>query len=40
MAFTALGAAVPGIEISDPGCVAKTYPCFFADVTRLGVRIR
>ena len=40
MAFTALGAAVPGIEISDPGCVAKTYPLFFADVIGLGVGIR
>jgi 3-phosphoshikimate 1-carboxyvinyltransferase len=39
MAFTALGAAVPGIEISDPGCVAKTYPLFFSDVIGLGVRI-
>jgi 3-phosphoshikimate 1-carboxyvinyltransferase len=40
MAFTAIGAAVPGLEISAPGCVAKTYPGFFDDVIRLGVGIR
>jgi 3-phosphoshikimate 1-carboxyvinyltransferase len=32
MAFTAIGAVVPGVELSDPGCVAKTYPAFFDDV--------
>lgn len=40
MAFAAIGAVVPGVEISDPGCVAKTYPDFFDDVARLGVGIR
>ena len=40
MAFTAIGAVVPGVELSDPGCVAKTYPAFFDDVARLGVGIR
>ena len=39
MAFTAIGAVVPGVEIVDPGCVAKTYPGFFDDVVRLGVGI-
>jgi 3-phosphoshikimate 1-carboxyvinyltransferase len=39
MAFTAIGAAVPGIEIAEPGCVAKTYPLFFADAASLGVGI-
>jgi 3-phosphoshikimate 1-carboxyvinyltransferase len=39
MAFTAIGAVVPGVELSDPGCVAKTYPRFFDDVARLGVGI-
>ncbi|MCY4067611.1 MAG: 3-phosphoshikimate 1-carboxyvinyltransferase [Acidimicrobiaceae bacterium] len=29
MAFAVLGLAVPGIEIEDPGCVAKTFPGFF-----------
>ncbi len=40
MAFAAIGAVVPGIEIVDPGCVAKTYPRFWDDVVRLGVGIR
>ena len=40
MALTALGAVVPGVELGDPGCVAKTYPAFFDDVARLGVGIR
>jgi 3-phosphoshikimate 1-carboxyvinyltransferase len=40
MAFTAIGAVVPGVEIADPGCVAKTFPGFFDDVARLGVGIR
>jgi 3-phosphoshikimate 1-carboxyvinyltransferase len=30
MAFSVLGLLVPGIEIDDPGCVAKTFPEFFA----------
>jgi len=29
MAFALLGLRVPGIEISDPGCVAKTFPTYF-----------
>ncbi|MGD1011188.1 MAG: 3-phosphoshikimate 1-carboxyvinyltransferase [Acidimicrobiales bacterium] len=40
MALTAVGAAIPGVQIGDPGCVAKTYPRFFDDVARLGVGIR
>ena len=40
MAFTALGAAVHGVEIAEPTCVAKTYPGFFYDVAALGVGIR
>ena len=40
MAFAAIGAVVPGVELSDPGCVAKTYPGFFCDVVRLGVGVR
>lgn len=37
MAFAALAARVPGITIQDPGCVAKTYPGFWADLTGMGV---
>lgn len=29
MAFSVLGLRVPGIEIENPGCVAKTFPDFF-----------
>ena len=36
MSLALLGLRSPGIEISDPGCVAKTYPGFFADLERLG----
>lgn len=30
MSFALLGLVVPGVEIRDPGCVAKTFPGFFA----------
>ena len=36
MSFALLGLRVPGIEVEDPGCVAKTYPGYFADLARLG----
>ena len=29
MAFALLGLRTPGIEISDPECVAKTFPEYF-----------
>jgi 3-phosphoshikimate 1-carboxyvinyltransferase len=35
MSFALLGLRAPGIRIADPGCVAKTYPGFFADLDRL-----
>ncbi len=35
MSLSLLGLRVPGIRIADPGCVAKTYPGFFADLARL-----
>lgn len=31
MAFAVAGARLPGVTLLDPGCVAKTYPDFFAD---------
>lgn len=37
MAFAAVAAGVPGVVIDDPGCVAKTYPGFWADLRSLGV---
>jgi 3-phosphoshikimate 1-carboxyvinyltransferase len=29
MSFALVGLRVPGVEIDDPGCVAKTFPCFW-----------
>jgi 3-phosphoshikimate 1-carboxyvinyltransferase len=40
MAFAALAVRVPGVAIQDPGCVAKTYPGFWADLARAGLRWR
>jgi 3-phosphoshikimate 1-carboxyvinyltransferase len=34
MSFALLGLRVRGIEIEDPGCVAKTYPGYFTDLER------
>ena len=35
MSFTLIGLKVPGIEIENPQCVAKTYPNFFRDLESL-----
>jgi 3-phosphoshikimate 1-carboxyvinyltransferase len=35
MAFAITGLAAPGIEISDPGCVAKTFPDYFERLAQL-----
>jgi 3-phosphoshikimate 1-carboxyvinyltransferase len=35
MSMALVGLKVPGIVIKDPGCVAKTYPGFWADLERL-----
>jgi 3-phosphoshikimate 1-carboxyvinyltransferase len=35
MSLALLGLRVPGIEIRDPRCVAKTYPTYFVDLARL-----
>ena len=35
MSMSLLGLRTPGIEIEDPGCVAKTYPDFFRDLAAL-----
>lgn len=36
MAFAAVAAAVPGVVLDDPGCVAKTFPMFWEAVVALG----
>lgn len=35
MSFALVGLKVPGIEIADPGCVAKTFPDYFETLDRL-----
>jgi 3-phosphoshikimate 1-carboxyvinyltransferase len=35
MSFALAGLKIPGVVIRDPGCTAKTYPEFFADLERL-----
>jgi 3-phosphoshikimate 1-carboxyvinyltransferase len=35
MSMALVGLATPGVVIRDPGCTAKTYPGFFADLARL-----
>jgi 3-phosphoshikimate 1-carboxyvinyltransferase len=40
MSFALLGLVVPGIEIADPECVAKTYPDYFHDLDQLRSRGR
>ncbi|MEV4637253.1 3-phosphoshikimate 1-carboxyvinyltransferase [Actinoplanes sp. NPDC049548] len=35
MSLSLLGLRAPGIEIEDPGCVAKTYPDYFRDLAAL-----
>jgi 3-phosphoshikimate 1-carboxyvinyltransferase len=32
MSFALIGLRAPGIRISDPACVGKTYPKFFEDL--------
>ncbi len=36
MSFALLGLVHPGIEIADPGCVAKTFPRYFDALDQLG----
>lgn len=35
MSMSLIGLKVPGVVIENPGCVAKTYPDFFADLDKL-----
>ena len=35
MSFAILGLTAPGIEISNPGCVSKTFPAFFETLETL-----
>jgi 3-phosphoshikimate 1-carboxyvinyltransferase len=35
MSFALLGLSAPGIRIADPGCVAKTFPGYWAALDAL-----
>ncbi|MBL9125040.1 MAG: hypothetical protein JNG90_15490, partial [Planctomycetaceae bacterium] len=35
MSLALVGLQVDGVRILDPGCTAKTYPEYFADLGRL-----
>jgi 3-phosphoshikimate 1-carboxyvinyltransferase len=35
MSLSLIGLRVPGVQIRDPGCTAKTYPNFFVDLERV-----
>ena len=39
MCFGMLGLRVPGMRLSNPACVRKTFPNFFAKLAELGTVI-
>lgn len=39
MAFALAGNLMPGVTILDPGCVAKTYPNYWTDMSMLGFKV-
>lgn len=40
MSLSMIGAKVPGIRITDPGCVSKTCPPFFEQLEKLGLKVK
>lgn len=40
MSLSLIGAKVPGIRVRDPGCVSKTCPTFFEQMSALGLHVR
>lgn len=40
MAFALAGSLAPGIQVADPGCVAKSYPAFWPDIERVRASVR
>lgn len=38
MCFAVAGSKIPGIRIKNPECVSKTYPDFWKDLTKLGIK--
>ena len=35
MSFALAGLRIAGVQINDPGCVEKTYPSYFNDLSKL-----
>lgn len=40
MCFGMAGARLPGIRIHEPDCVSKTYPLFWEDLQRVGIKLQ
>ena len=40
MSFAVAGVAAPGIVITNPGCVSKSYPGFFEELERQGMKVK
>ena len=40
MSLAVVGCMVPGVEVLDPGCVAKTYPGFWSDLEAVRSTVR
>jgi 3-phosphoshikimate 1-carboxyvinyltransferase len=38
MCFAVAGSKIPGIKITNPACVSKTYPDFFKDLAKIGLQ--
>ena len=38
MCFAVAGSRIPGIKIKNPGCVSKTYPDFWKDLGKIGLK--
>lgn len=38
MSFAALGTKIPGIRIKNPSCVKKSYPDFWKDLEKIGIK--
>mgnify|MGYP001619965833 CR=1 FL=1 len=38
MCFAIAGSKIPGISINNPSCVNKTYPGFWRDISKVGVK--
>ncbi len=39
MSLAVMGAGGSGVELKDPGCVSKTCPSFFEDISKLGIGV-